>query len=78
MWIYPHAYLLSNLPKQIRLGLGRLVSCTCAGTCVVSHFLYNDPHYVLGHYLIYMIILNNHVLWYIGMTLGCLVPNVYY
>ena len=23
-----------------------------------------DPHYVLGNYLIYMIILNDHVLWY--------------
>ena len=23
-----------------------------------------DPHYVLGHCLIYMILLNGHVLWY--------------
>ena len=35
-----------------------------------------DPHYVLGYYLIYMIILNDHVLWYYVLTLGYLVPNV--
>ena len=35
-----------------------------------------DSHYVLGHRLIYMPILIGHVLWCLGLTHGCLVPNV--
>ena len=35
-----------------------------------------DPHYVLGHCSLYMIILNGYVLRVLGLTLGCLVPNV--
>ena len=37
----------------------------------------NDPHFILRHCLIYMIILNDYVVWYLGLTLGCLVPNVW-
>ena len=38
------------------------------------NYFSKDPRYVLGHYLIYMIILIDHVTWYLGLTLGCLTP----
>ena len=36
-----------------------------------------DPNYVLGHYSLYMIISNGYVLRVLGLTLGCVVPNVF-
>ena len=67
-----------NCPTQIRLQL--VFGPLAVSTCVAAHFFFTscpkDPHYVLGHCLIYIIILNDHVLWYIGLTVGCLVPIV--
>ena len=37
-------------------------------------YCFKDPHYVIGHCLLYIIILIDHVLWYLGLTLGCLIP----
>ena len=39
------------------------------------HLLSKDPHYVLGQCLDYMITLNDYVLWYLGLTFGCLIYN---
>ena len=35
-----------------------------------------EPYHVFGHNLIYMIILDGYVLWYLGLTLACLIPFV--
>ena len=88
MWLDPtHASPLTALTESV--GFGHLVSQPVAHalpcTFLTVHSVValgkftscpKDPHYVLGHYLIYMIILNDHVLWYLGLTLGSLVPNV--
>ena len=36
-----------------------------------------DPHYVLGHCSLYMIILNGYVLRVLGLILRCLIPNMF-
>ena len=42
-------------------------------------FIYcpKDPHYVLAHCSLYMTHSNGYVLRVLGLTLGCLVPNVF-
>ena len=60
MWLDPtHASPLTALTESV--GFGHLVSQPVAHV-LLHTFSPMNPHYVIGHCLIYMIILNDHVL----------------
>ena len=58
--VLAHVLLCTFLTVHFIFALGKFTSCP------------KDPHYVLGHYLVYMTILIGHVLSYLGLTHGCL------
>ena len=59
-----------------RFGWGLSLGHLAHGSFGMFTYCDKDPHYVLGYCLIYMPILSGHVLWYLGLTLGCLVYKV--
>ena len=55
--VLPHVVPCTFLDVHLVVALGKFTSCP------------KDPYYVFWHCFIHMIILNDHVLWYLGLTL---------